>query len=206
MEHRTVTPQGLVHPNRLWSKNNNPLVRCFCQSMRGRNHPGVIIGGDPMVGVRLLAKHRRATLDHEQRQTLHKPGWAEDGVRNSRLSDGLFGQELAIGHWKPSVLLSDRRPRYIGDPLNSMPGGQLRDQLGYLLFDLSGKTDMNTIAAMERLLQTDGITGISGNDLEGAVKQLAGPVRIPGHDPHSESSFFQAASHRLAQQSGPTDN
>src|SRR6266487_17276 len=111
MEHCTVASQGLLHPNRLGSKHNKPLVRCFCQSISSRNHPGVIIRGYPMVGVRLLSKDRRATLDNEQWQALHKPGRAEDGGRNSRLSDGLFGEELAIDDRKPSVLLSDGRPR-----------------------------------------------------------------------------------------------
>jgi hypothetical protein len=51
-----------------------------------------------------------------------------------------------------------------------MPGGQLRDRLGYLLFDLGGKADVHTIAALERFLETAAIHGISGNNLEGAIK------------------------------------
>jgi len=78
--------------------------------------------------------------------------------------------------------------------------------MNYLLFDLGRKTDMHTIAAVQRLLQAAGINGIAGNNLEGAVEQLVRLVRIPGHDPYSKPGFFQAARYGLSQQSGSADN
>lgn len=94
----------------------------------------------------------------------------------------------------------------VGDPLNTMLRDHLRDRLRHRLFDLGGKADRHSIAAMERFLRTGGIHGISRKSLEKVVKHLSCLLVIPRHDPHSEPGFFQAARHRLAHHSGPTDH